>query len=150
MRIILYESFSLVADRRADFKARALARLAHNQNFSLVPRDATKSTSSLKSERFLKDPGSSFRRHATASVNDPEATTLNFGAHSNFHHTTVRHCIDGVENCPLEAGAEEVVNSEIGRPEDLSHRNSSGVSLWRNTPEFCGLITLFLELESSS
>ena len=30
------------------------------------------------------------------------------------------------------------------------HENSSGVSLLRNTPELCGLVTLFLELEPSS
>lgn len=39
LRTILYESFVLVADRKANFKASAFAWLANNQNLTFVARD---------------------------------------------------------------------------------------------------------------
>jgi len=51
---------------------------------------------------------------------------------------------------PLKAVAEDSNKFRDGAARKLRSRNSSGVSLWRNTPEWCGLVTLFLELEPSS
>ena len=61
--MVLYEPVILLADREANFKPRALAGLAHNQDLSVVPcNDAvrggkTKATSvfALGGEKWFED-----------------------------------------------------------------------------------------------
>src|SRR5882724_10838481 len=96
----------LIRDWQAYFKACSFAGFTQSQNLSAMTRDdsvrsrqaqAGAALALCAKERF-EYSGYCFRAHSTPCISYPKAATINLAECSQFHHASIRHCIDRIED----------------------------------------------------